>query len=62
MTDAQLAPTRADQIALALLAAYVVVATAFALNDFFARSDWSGASCPIVENCHCNFVLPEEYW
>jgi hypothetical protein len=62
MTDAELAPTRADHTGLALLAAYVLVASAFAAGEFLARPDSSGASCPIVETCYCNFVLPEEYW
>ena len=52
MTNAQLVPTRADHTALALLTAYVVVACAFAVGDFIAASDTSGASCPIVENCN----------
>ena len=59
MTDAQLAPTRADRTALALLAAYVVVASAFAMGDVIAARDSSGASRPIAENCNCYFVLPD---
>lgn len=59
MSDAQIAPTRADHTVLALLAAYVFVASAFAVGDFIAARDASGASCPIVENCNCYFVLPD---
>jgi hypothetical protein len=59
MTDAQLAPTRADHTALALLAAYVVVASVLAAGEFIPRLGSSGASCPIAESCYCNFVLPD---
>lgn len=59
MTVAQLTPIRADHTALALLAAYVVVAYVFAIGDFISAPDTSGASCPIAENCYCNFVLPD---
>jgi hypothetical protein len=59
MTDAQLAPARADRTALRLLAAYVVVASAFAAAEFIAIPFSSGVSCPIVETCYCNFVLPD---
>jgi hypothetical protein len=59
MTDAELAPIRADHTALALLAAYVVVASAFAVGDFIGAPDSSGASCPVEENCYCYFVLPD---
>jgi len=59
MTHAELVSTPADRTALALLAAYVTVASAFAAEDFIAAPDSSGASWPIVENCHCYFVLPD---
>ena len=59
MTHAEIAPTHADRTALALLAAYVTAASAFAVADFVAARNSSGASCPIVENCHCYFVLPD---
>jgi len=59
MTSAEVAPTRADRTGLALLAAYVTVASAFAIAEFIASPDSSGASCPIVENCNCYFVLPD---
>jgi hypothetical protein len=59
MTDAELAPTRVDHIALRLLAAYVVLAIGFAAGEFIVKADSSGASCPIVDSCYCNFVLPD---
>ncbi len=59
MTHAELVSTPADRTALALVAAYVTVASAVAVGEFIAASDSSGASCPIVENCNCNLVLPD---
>jgi hypothetical protein len=60
MTVAELAPTRADRIALALLAAYVTVAGAFAAGEFMAARGSSGASCPIEETCNSCFVMPDQ--